>query len=105
MSSRLDPMTRQPASQGSGLMAVLLALLSAGARVLAFGLYAVLSTFEPLVRLALLLLAFGGLVTIGIYRFLLRDPHFPLWTLLIFSISMCVLWGLYALLLQRLARA
>jgi hypothetical protein len=68
-------------------------------------LYAVLATFEPLVRLALLLLALAGLVTCGIYAFLLRDPHFPLWTMLLFSISMCVLWGAYAALLRRLSRA
>lgn len=103
MSSQLD-FPRRTASVPTGLASGLLALLGAAGRVLAFVLYAVLSTFEPLVRLALLLLAFGGLLTCGVYRFLLRDPHFPLWTLLTFSISMCVLWGLYAVLLRSLSR-
>lgn len=104
MSSQLDLLPRRSASAFAGRMGWPFALLSAAARFLGFALYAVLAMFEPLVRLVLLLLALGGLVTCGVYRFLLQDPHFPLWTMLTFSISMCVLWGLYAALLRALPR-
>ena len=104
MSSQLDLLPRRSASVLVGQMAWPYAFLSAAARFLGFVLYAVLAMFEPLVRLALLLLALGGFVTCGVYRFLLQDPHFPLWTMLTFSISMCVLWGLYAVLLRALPR-
>lgn len=104
MSAHLNFPPRPTASVLAGLTSGMVALISAAGRLLAFVLYAVLSTFEPLVRLTLLLLALGGLLTCGVYRFLLRDPHFPLWTLLTFSISMCVLWGVYAVLLRTLSR-
>jgi hypothetical protein len=104
VSSRPNLLPGRPASLRFGLPSGLAALLRAIAGFFAFVLYAVLATFEPLVRLALLLLALAGLVTCGVYRFLLKDPHFPLWTLLIFSISMCVLSGAYGALLRRLSR-
>jgi hypothetical protein len=104
VSSRPNLLPGCPASPSFGVPLGLVALLRAIAGFFAFVLYAVLATFEPLVRLALLLLALAGLVTCGVYRFLLKDPHFPLWTMLIFSISMCVLSGAYAVLLRKLFR-
>lgn len=104
VSSHLDFPPRRTAWVLTGLASGLMALIRLAGRFVAFVLYAVLATFEPLVRLALLLLALGGLLTCGVYRFLLRDPHFPLWTMLTFSISLCVLSGVYAVLLRTLAR-
>jgi len=103
VSTRSGPLPHRPTSLLPELMSALDVLLRATAGLLAFSLYAVLATFEPLVRLVLLLLALGGLVTCGIYAFLLRDAHFPLWTMLTFSISMCVLSALYSAILRRLA--
>jgi hypothetical protein len=105
MSSRPDPLPRQPGFRYSGLLAGLTVLVRGGGQLLAFLLYAVLATLEPLVRVVLCLLALGGLVTCGIYRFLLHDPHFPLWTLLLFSFSMCALAAVYSVVLRWLARA
>jgi hypothetical protein len=103
VSTRSGPWPHRPTAFLPELWSALAVLLRAAAGLLGFSLYAVLATFEPLVRLLLLLLALGGLVTCGIYGFLLRDAHFPLWTMLIFSTSMCVLSGLYSALLRRLA--
>ncbi len=87
------------------LLGGLTVLLRVGGRLLAFLLYAVLGAFEPFVRVAASLLALGGLVTCGIYRFLLHDPYFPLWTMLLFSFSMCVLSAGYGVVLRWLGRA
>ena len=105
MSSRPDPLTRQPGSPYPRLIAGVTVLLSAAVRLLAFLLHALLATFEPLVRLVLALLALGGFLTCGIYRFLLHDPHFPLWTMLLFSFSMCALSAAYTVVLRWLCRA
>lgn len=80
------------------------ALFRAIVRAFAFLLYSVLATFEPLVRVILFLLAVLGFLTCIVYRVLLRDPQFPFWSLLFFTVSMCALWGLYALILRGLYR-
>lgn len=95
----------KPVFSGLSLNMGFTALIHTVARVFAFVLYAVFAMFEPLVRIALFLIALVGFLTCVIYRFLLKDPGFPFWTLLLFSVSLCVLWGLYALLLRGLSRA
>jgi hypothetical protein len=103
--SRPGPLPDRQAFPYSGLISGFVVLLSAAARLLAFLLYAVLATLAPLVRALLLLLAIAGLLTCVVYRFLVHDPHFPFWTMLIFSISMCALSGAYDVLLRWLSRA
>ena len=105
MISRPGPLPDRQVFPYSGLISGFMVLLRAAARLLAFLLYAVLSTLGPLVRALLLLLAIAGFLTCGVYRFLVNDPHFPLWTMLLFSISMCVLSQAYAVLLRWLSRA
>ena len=105
MSSRPGPLTHQRGFPYSGLIAGVRVLLRAAGRLLSFLVYAVLATFEPFVRVVLALLALGGFVTCGIYRFLLHDPHFPLWTMLLFSFSMCALSAAYTVVLRWLGRA
>ena len=104
MVSRQDPLPGRSAFLYSGLISGFIALLASAARLLTFLLYAVLATLGPFVRGLLLLLAIAGFLTCGLYRFLLHDPHFPLWTMLLFSISMCALSAAYAGLLRWLSR-
>jgi hypothetical protein len=70
-------------------------LIAVGIRAVGFLLQAVLCALEPVVRTALLLLAFGGFATCVVYGLLLRSPRFPIGTLLLFSFAMCVLSALY----------
>lgn len=79
-------------------------LVRAVGRLVGFSVYAVLATLEPVVRALLLLLALAGFVTCVIYGLLLRDPHFPMKLLLLFSVAMCVLSAAYSLLVRSLFR-
>jgi hypothetical protein len=88
----------------SSLIVGLTMLMCAAARLLAFLGYAVLATFEPFVRMLLSLLALGGFLTCVIYRFLAHDPRFPLWTMLLLSLSMCALSAAYSVVLRWLGR-
>ena len=103
MSSQPEPLSARAVSPYSGLLSGFAFLLIAAMRLLALLLHAVLATLGPFVRLGLSLLALGGFVTCLIYRFLLHDPHFPLWTMLIFSLSMCALSAGYAAVLRWLS--
>lgn len=102
MSSRRELLPDRLASARPA--ACLIAIGDAIGGLLAFVLHAALATFEPLVRLILLFLAVTGLLTCGVYRFLLQDTRFPFWTMLSFSLSMCLLWGVYSALLNTRPR-
>ena len=104
MISRPGPLPDRQVFRYSALTWGVIALITAATRLFAFLLYTVLATLGPFVRALLLLLAIAGFLTCGVYRFLVHDPHFPLWTMLIFSISMCALSGAYAVLLRWLSR-
>jgi hypothetical protein len=93
-----------PSGGSSALLRGGRAFLYIAARFVCFVLYAVLATLEPVVRIVTLLLAVAGFVTCGIYRLLLRDPHFPLGLMLLFSISMCLIAALYGVVARGLAR-
>lgn len=103
MNSRSDPLPHRAGFRSSGPISGLIALSTAAARLLVFVLYAVLATLEPFVRVIFFLLALAGFVTCGIYRGLLHDPHFPLGTMLLFSIGLCVLSVAYAGLVRWLS--
>ena len=72
-------------------------------RGLRFTAFAVLSTFEPLVRLALIILALGGFATCILYRDLLHAPHFPVVQILLLSLAACVISALYGLSVRALS--
>jgi hypothetical protein len=72
------------------------ALLVLAARVLRLIVFAVLSTLEPLVRIALSLLAIGGFLTCFLYRFVVHAPHFPFALTFTLSVAVCVLLVLYS---------
>jgi hypothetical protein len=86
------------------LGAALCGLIRSGIRIVGFLLHAVLATFEPVVRVVLFLLALGGVVTCVVYGLLLRDPHFPVGILLLFSLAMCVASALYGWVVRLLSR-
>jgi hypothetical protein len=65
--------------------------------------YAVLAPFAPIVRFVLLFLAFLGFVACLIYRPLLHDPRFPLGTMLVMSVGLCVASAALGALVRRLA--
>ena len=89
-------------SAAARLTELLLGLSVAAGRLLRFLAYAVLATFEPVMRLVLLLLALAGFTTCVIYRLLLHDPRFPTGTMLVFSVAMCGLSVGYALMTRTL---
>jgi hypothetical protein len=65
--------------------------------------FAVLSTLEPVVQIALSILALAGLATCVLYRFVLHAPHFPLGRMLLVSVALAVLSVLYGLLVRGTA--
>jgi hypothetical protein len=65
--------------------------------------FAVLGTLEPVVRIALSLLALGGFATCVLYRWVLHAPHFPFGLMLLISVASAVLSVLYGALVRRLA--
>jgi hypothetical protein len=72
-------------------------------RALRFVTYAVFVPFEPLVRVALLLVAFLGFVACLVYRLLLHDPHFPLAPMLGLSVGLCVVAAAIGAFIRRLS--
>lgn len=67
--------------------------------------YAVLAPFAPLVRLVMIFFAFLGFVACAIYRLLLHDPQFPLESMLVMSLGLCVGSAVFGALVRRLGAA
>ena len=79
------------------------ALLVLGARLLRFIVFAVLSTLEPVVRIALSLLAIVGFLTCFLYRFVVHAPHFPFALTFTLSVAVSVLLVLYSFAMRALS--
>lgn len=103
----MDMEVRRPAPRMTAALHHLLsaarALLMLAARVLRFIVFAVLSTLEPVVRIALSLLAIGGFLTCFLYRFVVHAPHFPFALTLTLSVAVCVLLVLYSFAMRALS--
>jgi len=79
------------------------ALLVLAARLLRFIVFAVLSTLEPVVRLALSLVAIVGFLTCFLYRFVVHAPHFPFALTFTLSVAVSVLLVLYSFAMRALS--
>lgn len=64
--------------------------------------YAVLAPIAPLVRFVMMFFAFLGFVACTIYRLLLHEPHFPLESMLLMSLALCVGSAVFGALIRRL---
>jgi hypothetical protein len=73
------------------------------AQVLRIAIFAVLSTLEPLVRVVLSLIAFGGFLMCGFYALVAPHSHFPQPVMLSISAGAAVRLVLYFLLMRALA--
>ena len=85
------------------LLAAARALLILTAHLLRLVVFAVLSTLEPVVRIALSLIALGGFLTCFLYRFVVHAPHFPFVLMFTLSVAVCVLLVLYSFALRALS--
>ena len=83
------------------LAARALFILAAG--LLRFIVFAVLSTLEPVVRIALSLLAIVGFLTCFLYRFVVHAPHFPFALTFTLSVAVSVLLVLYSFAMRALS--
>jgi hypothetical protein len=90
-------------TQGNAWLRAASVALMLAVRGLRFTAFAVLSTFEPLVRFALIILALGGFATCILYRYLLHAPHFPFVQMLLLSLAACVVSVLYGLWVRALS--
>ena len=85
------------------LLLAALSLFIFAARLLRFIVFAVLSTLEPVVRIALSLLAIVGFLTCFLYRFVVHAPHFPFALTFTLSVAVSVLLVLYSFAMRALS--
>jgi hypothetical protein len=102
MGAKFESSAVAPVFPRSGVWAASLGLLALLLYTLRLMTFAVLSTLQPVVRIALSLLAIGGFATCLLFR-AAHAPHFPLGAMLLFSVAMAVLSVLYSLLVAKLA--
>src|SRR5207237_10029073 len=79
------------------------ALVVLAARVLRFIVFAFLSTLEPVVRIALSLVAIVGFLTCFLYRFVVHAPHFPFALTFTLSVAVSVLLVLFSFAMRALS--
>ena len=84
-------------------MSSVLHTLLLAARALRFIVFAVLSTLEPVVRIALSLVAIVGFLTCFLYRFVVHAPHFPFALTFTLSVAVSVLLVLYSFAMRALS--
>lgn len=103
----MDMEVQRPAPRMTAVTHYLLlaacSLFILAARLLRLIVFAVLSTLEPVVRIALSLLAIGGFLTCFLYRIVLHAPHFPTGLMLTFSIAVSMLLVLYSFAMRALS--
>jgi hypothetical protein len=102
MGAKLENSAGAPVLSLSGVGAVSLGLVGFILYTLRLIAFAVLSTLQPIVRIALSLLAIGGFATCLLFR-AVHAPHFPLGVMLLFSAAMAVLSVVYSLVVTKLA--
>ncbi len=103
----MDMEVHRPAPRMTAVLHSLLraarVLVILAARLLRLIVFAVLSTLEPVVRIALSLLAIGGFFTCFLYRFVVHAPHFPFGLTLALSAAVSVLLVLYSFAMRALS--
>ena len=103
----MDMEVHRPAPRMTAVLHYLLlaarALFILAARLLRLIVFAVLSTLEPVVRIALSLLAIGGFLTCFLYRFVVHAPNFPFALTFTLSVAVCVLLVLYSFAMRALS--
>lgn len=92
------------AAVGRAGLWVMRTLLLMALQLVRLAICALLLLAEPMLRVVLLGLAFGGFMVTLVFGFLMGDPDFPKWGMLAMSVSFVLLYWLYLFIMSLFMR-